>query len=156
MFGKVKKMLGIEGVKLELLIPGKVDRDLGLVTGFVKLTSLSDDNVIEAIRLRMIEKYTRGRKDSKLINEYQMGELLLNEKIRISKNDIIEIPFTLDFVFVKSEMDKMQESNIVSRGIVALAKKLKGVQSEFTVRAEATVKGTTLQPFDVKPILLTR
>lgn len=155
MFGKVKKILGIEGVKLEVIVPEKVDRDLGLITGFVKFTSLSDDNVIESIHLKMIEKYSRGRKDSKLINEYLMGELTLREKIMISKNDIIEVPFTLEFVFVKSEMDKLQESNFLSRGIVGLAKKLRGVRSEFSVRAEATVRGTTLQPFDVKPVLLT-
>lgn len=154
MFGKVKKILGIEGVKLELIIPPKVESETGIITGFVKLTSLSDNNTIEKVHLKMIEKYTRGRKDNKLINEYLMGETTLREKISISKNDIIEIPFTLDFVFVKSEMDKLQESNFLSKGIINLAKKLRGVKSEFSVKAEATVKGTTLLPFDVKPVLL--
>lgn len=93
MFGKVKKILGIEGVKLELILPDKVSAETGIITGMIKLTSLSDNNIIEGIQLRMVEKYSRGRGDSKLINEYPMGELVKNDVIHISKNDIIEVPF---------------------------------------------------------------
>ena len=50
MFGKVKKILGIEGVKLELIIPEKVNKETGIVTGVMKFTSLSDDNKIESIQ----------------------------------------------------------------------------------------------------------
>jgi len=154
MFGKVKKILGIEGVKLELIVPDKVSRDIGIITGIVKLTSLSDNNLIESIHLKMVEKYTRGRGDSKLINEYPMGQLLKKENITISKNDILEIPFEMEFVYVKSEMDKMGESNFITRGLVGLAKKARGVQSEYKLIAEANIKGTTLHPFDSKPINL--
>ena len=69
MFGKVKKILGIEGVKLELIIPEKVNKESGIVTGVMKFTSLSDNNKIESIHIKMVEKYTRGRGNSKLINE---------------------------------------------------------------------------------------
>lgn len=154
MFGKVKKILGIEGVKLELIVPDKVSKEVGIVTGVVKLTSLSDNNLIESIQLKLVEKYTRGRGDSKLINEYTMGTLLKKENITISKNDILEIPFELEFVFVKSEMDKMGESNFIARGLVGIAKKARGVQSEYKLIAEANIKGTTLHPFDSKPINL--
>ncbi len=154
MFGKVKKILGIEGVKLELIIPEEASKDSGIVTGFVKFTSLSDDNLIQGIQIQLIEKYTRGRGDGKLINEYTMGELIKKEDISISKNDVIEVPFELDFVFIKSEMDKMEENNIFTRALVKLAKKAKGVQSEYSIRAEAKIKGTTLSPIDQKNIKL--
>jgi hypothetical protein len=154
MFGKVKKILGIEGVKLELIIPEKVNKETGIVTGIMKFTSLSDDNKIESIHLKMVEKYTRGRGNSKLINEYVMGELVMRENIGISKNDIVEIPFQLDFTYAKSEMDKLQDNNFITSGLVKLAKKLRGVHSEFSLRAEASIKGTTLNPFDIKPVQL--
>jgi len=154
MFGKVKKILGIEGVKLELIVPDKVSREAGIVTGAVKLTSLSDNNLIESIQLKLVEKYSRGRGESKLINEYIMGTLLKKENITISKNDILEIPFELEFVYVKSEMDKMGESNFIARGLVGLAKKARGVHSEYKLIAEANIKGTTLHPFDSKHINL--
>jgi hypothetical protein len=154
MFGKVKKILGIEGVKLELILPDKVSAETGIITGIIKLTSLSDNNIIEGIQLRMVEKYSRGRGDSKLINEYPMGELIKKDVIQISKNDIIEVPFEMEFVHVKSEMDKLGEGNFFTRGLVGLAKKARGVKSEYTLRAEANIKGTTLNPFDIKPIVL--
>ena len=100
MFGKVKKILGIEGVKLELIIPDNVSAETGIIIGIIKLTSLSDNNIIEGIHLRMVEKYSRGRGDSKLINEYPMGELVKNDVIHISKNDIIEVPFEMELVHV--------------------------------------------------------
>ena len=154
MFGKVKKILGIEGVKLEIIVPDKVSREAGIVTGAVKLTSLSDNNLIESIQLKLVEKYSRGRGESKLINEYIMGTLLKKENITISKNDILEIPFELEFVYIKSEMDKMGESNFIARGLVGLAKKARGVHSDYKLIAEANIKGTTLHPFDSKPINL--
>ena len=154
MFGKVKKILGIEGVKLELIVPEKISSEVGIVTGIIKLTSLSDDNIVEGIHLKMIEKYSRGRGENKLINEYPMGELNRKEMISISKNDIIELTFELEFVHVKSEMDKLGESNFLTKGLVGLAKKARGVKSEYTIRAEANIKDTTLNPFDIKTIQL--
>jgi len=154
MFGKVKKMLGIEGAKLELIIPDKVTAETGIITGIIKLTSLSDNNIVESIHLQMIEKYSRGRGESKLINEYTMGELVKKENLNFSKNDIVEIPFEMEFVYVKSEMDKMGESNFFGRALVGLAKKARGVKSEYTIRAEANIKGTTLNPFDIKTVNL--
>ncbi len=154
MFGKVKKIRGIEGVKLELIVPEKISSEVGIVTGIIKLTSLSDDNIVEGIHLKMIEKYSRGRGENKLINEYPMGELNRKEMISISKNDIIELTFELEFVHVKSEMDKLGESNFLTKGLVGLAKKARGVKSEYTIRAEANIKGTTLNPFDIKTIQL--
>ncbi len=154
MFGSVKKMLGIEGVKLELIIPEKVDKHVGLITGFVKLTSLSDNNLLEYIHIVMIEKYSRGKKDNQLVDEYPMGRLTKEEKIMISKNDVIEIPFEMSFMYVESEMDKLEQKNFISRSVVRIAKKIKGVKSEYYVKAEAGIKGTKLIPFDKKTVQL--
>ena len=44
-------------------------------------------NLIENITLKMVEKYSRGRGDNQLINEYPMGELTMNNKINIGKNE---------------------------------------------------------------------
>ena len=154
MFGKVKKILGIEGAKVELIVPPKVNKDAGILSGFIKITSLSDNNIVESIHLKMVEKYTRGRGDSKLIDEYTMGTLDMKERIVVSKNDIVEVPFEMDFVFVPSEMDTLGDSNFLTKGLVSLAKKARGVQSEFSVHVEVKVKGTTLNPIDSKPLIL--
>jgi hypothetical protein len=154
MFGTVKKILGIEGVKLELVIPSEVSKNQKTIEGIIKLTSLSDKNVVDSIHLNFIEKYSRGRGESKLINEYNLGDLVLTQAITISKNDIIEIPFTLRFITGKSEMDKMADNNFLVRGLVSLAKKASAVSSVYTLMAEASVKGTTLSPFDKKVVIM--
>lgn len=154
MFGKFKKILGIEGVKLELIVPEKVSKDTGIVTGIIRLTSLSDNNLLESIEVVMTEKYFRGKKENQLIDEYPMGKILVKKPVSISKEDVIEIPFELNFVYVKSEMDKIEEKNFLSKGLVRLAKKLRGVKSEYYIKADARIKGNTLSPFDKKPIQL--
>jgi len=154
MFGSVKKILGIEGVKLELIVADEVKKEAGIVSGIIKLTSLSDNNLLESISIQMIEKYSRGRGDSRLINEYPMGSLIKKDRINIAKNDIIEIPFEMEFVYVQSEMDKMEDANFMAKGLVKLAKKLRNVSSEYSLRAEAKIKGTTLNPFDTKMVKL--
>lgn len=154
MFGKVKKVLGIETVKLELLLPEDVDTDAGIVSGILKLTSLSDKNVIQSIHVEMTETYTRGRGDKKRTNDYTVGVLTKKEYIKMEKDDIIEIPFVLDFKVVKSEMDKMEETNFITSGIVKIAKKIKGVSSVYNVKAEVIIKGSTLHPFAVKSVNL--
>ncbi|HRO09492.1 MAG TPA: hypothetical protein PK611_06840 [Saprospiraceae bacterium] len=154
MFGGVKKVLGIEGVKIELLIPDSIESESGIVSGIVRMTSLTQKNIVESIHIKMIEKYERGRGKNKRINEYVMGQTIHKDRIYFAKDDIIEVPFVLKFVHVQSEMDKYEDVNFMVKGLVKFAKKLKGVQSAYSIHAEAKVKGTTLNPFDAKPIQL--
>ena len=153
MFKRVKNWLGIEGVKLELIIPEKINEELGKVDGKLKFKSLNDQLVRE-VRIRLIETYSRGRKKKKLVDEYTLGEIQLNEEWEVKKNQIIEIDFELPFVHAKSEMDLLEEKNFVTGGIVKLAKKLRAVKSTFRIDAEAKVKGTKFHPFDSKVVKL--
>jgi hypothetical protein len=154
MFGSVKKVLGIEGVKIELLIPEVIEKDSGIVSGIIRMTSLTEKNIIEAITIKMVEKYERGRGKSKRINEYAMGQTIKKDRIYFAKNDIIEVPFVLKFVHVQSEMDKYEETNFFVKSMVKMAKAVKGVSSQYSIHAEAKVKGTALNPFDEKVIQL--
>ena len=100
----------------------------------------------------MIEKYHRGRGDSKLTDEYTIGEINMEENIYVKKNDILEIPFELPFVIVESEIDKIESRNFFLGGFASLAKSIKGVKSEFRIEATAYVKGTRLHPHHSLPI----
>lgn len=152
MFGSLKKKLGIEGVKIELIVSPVVEKSARSMDGIVKLTSLSDDHIVTSIYIKLVEKYTRGRGNDRLINEYVIGEISLVESINISKNDIIEVPFTLPFVIGKSEMDKLGDKNFITRGLVSTLKKISGVESTYYLMAEATVEGTKLHPMDKKKV----
>lgn len=151
MFKKVKKWLGIEGVKLELILPEKVAEADGIVKGKIRLLSMNEQSV-DSIKVVMVERFSRGRNQDKVTDEYQLGEIVLNQTINIPKEQVIEIDFSLPFSMVKSEMDELEDRNLIFGGLVKIAKKLRGVQSAYYIEAAAKAQGTALDPFDKKLI----
>ena len=68
------------------------------------------DAVVESISIKLIEKYTRGRKEDKLIDEYVISKILVNERVSIAKGEEIKLPFDLPFKIIKLHLDKLQEN----------------------------------------------
>ncbi len=153
MFGKVKRWLGIEGVKLELEVPDQVREADGVVEGVLKFYSMNAQTVTR-IKVVLIEHYARGRGKDKLIDEYQLGEIELDRKIEIPANEPIEVPFKLPFTPIKSEVDAFGDRNILFGGIASVARIIRNAKSDYRLEAEARVKGTALNPFDKKPVNL--
>ena len=147
MFGKVKQWLGIEGVKVTLILPEAVLGDSGVVEGQLKFESMHTQTVTN-IRVSLFEKYSRGRFKNKLADLYKIGEIELETEILVQANEAIAVDFELPFTISKSEMDELGDKNIIMKKIVGAAKKIKNVKSEFHIEAEAKVKGTALHPFD--------
>lgn len=147
MLGKLKKVLGIEGVKVELTVDTPVDKKNQKISGELKFTTKSNGKV-NKIYIKLIEKYSRGRRKSKLVDEYTVAMLEMNDSFEITPEEIVEIPFSMEYEIALSEMDKMQKDNVFSRPLISLAKFVKAVKSEYTVLVEADVQGTTLNPFD--------
>ena len=153
MFGKVKKWLGIEGVKLELVLPEGIYRYAGVIPGKIRFQSLNPQTVT-GIEVKLIERYTRGRGKEKLIDEYELGSLTIQKTLDIPANEPVEIDFQLPFEVVESDMDEFGNQNFVFGGVAKLARWVRGAHSEFRVEAEAKVKGVGLSPFDKKVILV--
>lgn len=153
MFGRVKRILGIEGVKIEIEVSPENKIKAGEVSGIIRFYSMHDQIVTKVI-VKLIEKYYRGRRKNKLINEFVIGEIELNEQIEVKQEEEIEIPFTLPFEIIKSEMDTIEDKNLVFGGLVKAAKLIKGVRSHFRIEAEAKVKGTALNPITQTDIKL--
>lgn len=153
MLGKVKQYFGIEGIKISLEIPDIIDRKSGVIEGNIVLQS-KNTQTARAFEIRLIEKYSRGRRKSKLINEYELGKISLKKNIVVSADTTEKIPFKLPFVFGESKMDKIEKQFFVLKGFVQLAKWGNGVKSEFRVEAEADVVGTALDPSFRKVIKL--
>jgi len=147
MFGKVKKWLGIEGVKVELELPDFAFKKVGTITGKIRFYSKNAQEVT-AVKVTMVEKYTRGRGDDKRIDEYRLGEIELLEPITVPAEEMIEIDFTLPFSLMESEMDSFENKNVFASGLAKLAKTMNKVSSQYFIEAEATVTGTALNPFD--------
>lgn len=153
MFGKVKRWLGIEGVKVTMILPEKVAGDSGVVDGQLRFETMNAQTVTH-VRISLFEKYTRGRWKNKLADLYKIAEIELDSDIEIPADTPILIDFALPFTLPKSEMDALGDKNFVMKKIVGAAKTLKNVRSEFYMEVEATVQGTALSPFDKQEIVI--
>ncbi len=150
MLSRFKKVLGIEGVKIKLLLEEEYS-NTGTLEGQISLTSLSDQTVKE-VSIKLIEKYKRGRKDKQLIDEYPIGQLTLKGPVRISKDEEKILDFSLEYKLGESPMDFLEQKNFFYKGVVKAAKLLKGVKSTYRVEATADVRGTKLDPVDTQVI----
>ena len=153
MLRKIKDILGIEGVKIVLVLEDSYLIKEGLISGQL-LFSSQNDKTIESIHVKLVEKYKRGRGDNVLVNMYTLGSLELQLNMPISKGENKVIDFELPFALMKSDMDRLEDGSFVSRPFVWLAKKLKNVNSSYHVEAEAIIHGTKLHPLDKKPVEL--
>jgi sporulation-control protein spo0M len=155
MFGKVKKWLGIEGVKVELLLPEMAFEEVGAVSGQLVFHS-KNEQVVRSVNLKMIEKYSRGRGQDKLMDEYLLGEITLQQRFVVPADEPLGVDFTLPFKLQKSNVDEFGDKNFLTGGLVSFAKKLQAVNSDYRIEAEADVEGTALNPFDRKAIKLVK
>lgn len=149
MLKKVKKWLGIEGVKLDLILPDEVDETTGKLTGRIQFYSMHEQTV-SRLKVKLVERYTRGRKNEKVTDEFELGEIDIAKRIELPAGEMVEVEFNLPFELMKSEMDSLQDKNFVLGKLVKTAKWISGIQSEYRVEAEADVMGTPLNPFDKK------
>ena len=146
MFGKIKDWLGIEGLKLQLDIPNEISSDAEKIDGSLILYT-KRPQVVTGMKISFKERYSRGRKSSKLIDVYELGTVDHIDRIEIQPDQIYEMPFSLPFDLLKSDVDKIGEWNFVTRNLVSLAKKIKSAKSEYWIEASAEVEDTALDPF---------
>ncbi|MCI5081870.1 MAG: sporulation protein [Saprospiraceae bacterium] len=154
MLKKFKDMVGIEGVKLKLEIPTEVKERDHNIKGTLYFLSKRNHTVSE-IQLRLIEKYSRGRGDQKLTDEYELSTLTFERSFEIEPDIPMELDFELPLKLVKSEMDQFEGKFFIGR-LATAAKYFRAVKSEFRVEAEAKVKGSLLNPFTVQDIRIKR
>ena len=147
MLKKVKNWLGIEGVKIKLDVPETFKLKDQELTGSYTISSLSEQ-YIESIRLVLVEKYVRGRRKSKLIDEYILGEKVVDVNKSIDNQELIVEMFSLKFHPIKSAMDRFGDKNFLFKGIMGAAKLLKNAKSQYYLIVEATVSGNKLKPYD--------
>ena len=153
MLGRVKKWLGIEGVKLEILVPEEIDKRAGEIRGKLRFQSMNTQ-IVNRVKLVLIEKYIRGKGKEKLIDEYELGSVENKSTFEVHPENPVEMDFSIPFVIYKSDVDELEDRNIFTRGLAKAAKLIRGVKSEYRIEAEAKVKGVALNPFDKKEIKL--
>lgn len=153
MLGKVKDILGIEGVKLDLVLPEQININEGVLQGTIQFSSMRSQTVT-AIKIVLIERYSRRRGEERLTDDYLLGEMYVEQEIPIPISKTVEVDFELPFSVSRSEMDELANRNLFFKGLVGLAKKASGVQSDYRVEAYAKVKGTALNPYTKSAIFV--
>lgn len=151
MIGKVKKWLGIEGVKLQIQAPERISQKQQSIEGEIVIACMRDEKVTH-IALRLKEQYQRGRWKEKKISEFILGETLIEGPFHVKPDHPVTVSFKLPFELMLSEMDHLEQKNLALRGMVGAAKWIKGVESVYWIEAEARVKGTVLDAFVKKYI----
>jgi sporulation-control protein spo0M len=154
MLNKVKNWFGIEGVKMDILLPDDIRSVDGLFSGILVFNALTTQEVLN-VKVKMVERYGRGRGSERLVNEYVLGELIIDKSIIIEANIETKLSFAFSFKYVTAPIDDFAKKNILFKGMANVAKKMSKVNSEFRIEAEAKVKGTALNPFVQKFFQLT-
>ncbi len=151
MIGKVKQWLGIEGVKLELEIPDGQVLSSGTVGGFIRFQSMNPQTVT-GIRVVIIERYSRGRGEEQLIDEYELGRLEIKDTFEVSPESPVERTFQMTFEPLESDVDRWGNRNVLNRQFAKAARWFRKAKSQYRIEAEAKVKGVALNPFDKKTV----
>ena len=123
-FKKVKDWLGIEGVKVALAIDETFKLKEQAVSRSYSISSQSDQ-YIESVRLILKEKYSRGRRKAKLIDEYVLSESSVEIGESISEDQVITREFDMIFEPLKSGIEKWGDKNILYKGLTSVVKVFK-------------------------------
>lgn len=140
MFGRVRKWLGKGSIKMRLKSLKTYPEDIDTVNGDLEFVAKGNQTVTY-IRIKLIEKYIRGRGENVEVNEYELGRWVYDRPLEVISNVPYYLRFELPFELKKSNMDKLGDSNFLGRSIANLAKSFRGVRSTYRLEAEAIVTG---------------
>ena len=146
MFDKVKNWLGIEGAKISIM-DLEVDKSRQILSGTVEIYTASNQHINSMI-ITVKEKYTRGRRKSKLSDVYTIGRTEIHLDSDITADEPIVKSFDVSYQMKLSSMDSFGQKNLLNKVLSKSAKAIKGVNSIYTCTVELNVKGNKLKPYD--------
>lgn len=152
MFSKVKKWLGFDSVKIKIkpleVYPYKIET----LNAELEFTA-SAPALVTYVKVKLIERYTRGRGDNQKIDEYLLGEWTSDEEIEIDGKNPRVIFFKLPFTFQHSNIEKLEHSNLIGKGIATVFKTIKAAKSDYRLEAQCLVEDSSKNPEDKIKVL---
>lgn len=146
-FGKVKQMLGIGTVKIELNTEPTVDLDSRLIKGKVIVTGKSDQT-IKDVELSFDEVFSVGKSDAKSTSTLNWGKTTL-PGFDIKKEEVKEVDFELPFTYAKSKNETMADKGGLVGGLGKVGKLLDNEKQKYQLTATAHIKGVSLSPMKI-------
>ena len=150
---KVKNVLGIGGVKIQLDVPKEAKKDDGKIKGSVALTSKSDQHIIK-VEVKLVEDWSIGRGEQKTEKQFTLGEEVISGECDIKSGETKTFDFAIPFSMILSKNDKMKNQGGVVGKLGSAGSFLDGERSVYSVSATADVKGVLLIPTKSTNILL--
>jgi hypothetical protein len=147
MFGQVKKWLGFDSVKIKIkpleVYPYKIET----VNSELEFTA-NAPALVTYVKVKLIERYTRGRGENQKIDEYLLGEWISDVAIEIDGTNPTTIFFKLHFKFHHSNLAQLEHSNLIGKGIATVFKTIKAAKSDYRLEAQCLVEGSSKNPED--------
>jgi hypothetical protein len=147
MFGQVKKWLGFDSVKIKIKPLEVYSYKIETVNAELEFTA-NASALVTYVKVKLIERYTRGRGENQKIDEYLLGEWTSDEEIEIDGNNPRVIFFKLPFTFQHSNIEKLEHSNLIGKGIATVFKTIKAAKSDYRLEAECLVEDSSKNPED--------
>jgi hypothetical protein len=147
MFGQVKKWLGFDSVKIKIKPLEVYSYKIETVNAELEFTA-NASALVTYVKVKLIERYTRGRGENQKIDEYLLGEWTSDEEIEIDGKNPRVIFFKLPFTFQHSNIEKLEHSNLIGKGIATVFKTIKAAKSDYRLEAECLVEDSSKNPED--------
>ena len=154
MIGRVKQFFGIEGVKVKFNTEENQALDKSCIEGGLFFYSKKDQTVSH-VKVRFYEIYSKGRKESKTTEVFELGEWTYDKAFDVSDQSPAKLVVDLKYNLLKSNVDKIAEDGfILKKQLAKMALKFNKVSSKYFLEVEAIVEGTKLNPFDKMEVFL--
>src|SRR3989338_4446954 len=96
-FGKIKQMLGVGGVKVEIVAPDEVKKENGRIDGMLKFTTKTDQTV-EGVKVEFLERFEYGAGAQRRVDRIKRGMVEM-AGFDIKANESKDVPFSMPFNF---------------------------------------------------------
>lgn len=150
---KMKQVVGIGGVKVQLAVPAEIQREALKFAGTVTLTSKTDQH-IKDVAVELKEVFITKTGETQTSKDYILGHATIIENYDIKAGETKTISFNCPFTFNSYEFSRKQAEKISSDVGRKLDSLFNNQKSVFTVSAIASIKGTLLGSTAVENVKL--
>ena len=139
-------MLGVGGVKVEIVAPDEVKKENGRIDGMLKFTTKTDQTV-EGVKVEFLERFEYGAGAQRRVDRIKRGMVEM-AGFDIKANESKDVPFSVPFNFPVNMAESSAKSLEDKGGVLGALGKIGGMgenckqgNRHFELAANANIKG---------------
>ncbi len=145
MFGKIKKVLGMGLVKLEINTTSQFVRTGGSLQGTVQVTAQGDQNIKDLI-VKVNENESRTERNERRTYTNNLGQVRLGEQGLIKTGEVKQVPFDISYRGTTLLTANLQAQGGVLGALGTLGAIADQERTRYFLSVEAVVEGAGLHP----------